>query len=904
MAFGFKKNEVAGYTDAGGGATGATVNHLSYDEFLARKKRLREAAEKKRAAEKNAQILRAIDPRPQAGASLETVASPPKPNVEMWPTRARDGASLFPAAPDANAGVWPSRVQAGASLRTVASPPDPNAGMWPTRAQDGASLFTAAPKPEDRKPPLSLEPQAGASLETVASWADTGADIWPSRVQAGASLETAMDVPYADKTRTTNERFIEDYHRINQEADTLQEYEADMMIIGINQNVLNDFASYYEDSTWLHEIDPDEAYQRLMEQTNALQAKWEGFTPDMTSEEKRQLAEKLAKTNKEYNEDPEKFVWMQKIREIDDYHLVTAEMMQLADQIAHTTDLHLLKTLRGKLNWLKSYAASDFQEGSRDWIAKQNDEAEVALRTRDDYQAEYNAAAAEWENPQGEFTQDDIDRINDKFDDDINNTLGFEYLADQKTRTELEDMRVNAMIRIDKFDELPDIEKIGINKEDIEIEMEEYESLIEAIDKKWDGYLDSDDWVLFQRLVKGKEEFNKNPNEFEKLMLPENYRYLADLPSEINTLNNIVSNIRVNAQNYLISLNAEYGYSDIKRKPDFYDIPETMYIFIDNPQSIRTQLKDSEYYKYMSDDEKQTANYIAYHQGEKEAEFYVEKYLIPSLIQRKYDEESAKLNGDDLTFAEGTIRYLTAFASQFVNSAKATVARGQQKIGNFFGEDDYQPPLDLYNAAAMKTKLADESIDSIKSQLDDIHLYSAMFGDHTAGDALMLGTDLLKTAAGWGTTKLVGSGAATALSFLQGHDKAYQEAVNNHASESDAWDYATWTSATELLLNKITTNDISKVQSPDDIIKILADKGVKNVKKKFVVMFANNLFDMIINQEHSEFSNRVDAYKEMYDDNEAVRKAIVDGILENAADLGQSYYRGVEKGGLDMIFTR
>lgn len=160
---GSNRNGITGYADTVKRRSGATYNGLTYEDYMARKKRLNAEAERKRAAEQNAG---STGKKPSAANQQADDAAGGQDDKIMRP--------------QANESLGTASAKSIHELQT---------GMWPTRMED---IDSEATEEETRRSTL---PQKNVPPETGASPSDSGADSWPSRVQARASLETAAERP-------------------------------------------------------------------------------------------------------------------------------------------------------------------------------------------------------------------------------------------------------------------------------------------------------------------------------------------------------------------------------------------------------------------------------------------------------------------------------------------------------------------------------------------------------------------------------------------------------------------------------------------------------------------------------------------------------------------------------------
>ena len=411
-----------------------------------------------------------------------------------------------------------------------------------------------------------------------------------------------------------------------------------------------------------------------------------------------------------------------------------------------------------------------------------------------------------------------------------------------------------------------------------------------------------------QKVLEARRQYNNNPDQYNATALNSDaaqaYQKLGAVNSELSSINAQLDQLKNSGEGYFLTKNAENGYPDMQYQPDFSGAKQAI-VFIDNPQNSnpasatrKIVVSDSEYWGLMTDTEKQTMNYIAEKQGNDAAAKYVSEYLMPSLLQRRYEaQKSALPSGQDITFGQGVALFGASTVANFLSSPKAAANMYAQRMMRGLSGNEYNAPLNAYNAAAYETQLSNDVMSGTLGQdLNDRFgtVELPLVGERGLGDLVSMGSSTVQSvatallgSAGFGAVGLGAMGSAVTM-------QSYYDGISRGLSEDQALAYAAASGIAEVLTEKVSLESILNVESGPALLKILKQAGVEG-SEEIASQLLQTAADEIISGDKSQLSQAVATYMDQGMTYDQAKKAAGNDWVKDTLFQG---FAGFAQGGV------
>ena len=438
----------------------------------------------------------------------------------------------------------------------------------------------------------------------------------------------------------------------------------------------------------------------------------------------------------------------------------------------------------------------------------------------------------------------------------------------------------------------------------------------ESEEYKWlSDYAQSEDAMsvdVLDRLIsdaESKRDWYYNNNERKETYTEDGYYTIEDkYAKEINDIDSQIEQFK--AQRW--RLENRDKYSSLAENEDFNAVSSAVdksinnydYNYINNidgfrkTESARGMISGgndaTRTFDYMTDDEVKTYNYLYNKEGKKAANEYLD-YLSYDLNARATDENKRLMSefADKLPVTASAISVPANLMSGvgYLDVARQKIAR------DISGE--YRP-ID-YNTIAMSPSNASTAIrgtvaQNIADSTGTIQLdrsknpfLAQILNGKSLGDVYQLGMSMVDSAA------IIPFG--TAGTFLLGGSAASQgtlEALERGATDSQALTMGLLNGAFETLFERVSLDNLLRGNSKN-VVTAFFKQGFIEGTEEFNTTLANNIADILVMAEKSDYKKNISAYMASgLSEEEATKQSLLDMCIE----MGWDFVGGVVSGGV------
>jgi len=445
---------------------------------------------------------------------------------------------------------------------------------------------------------------------------------------------------------------------------------------------------------------------------------------------------------------------------------------------------------------------------------------------------------------------------------------------------------------------LKEYAKSVMSAEDIDSELnnlrsivDEYNSVVEDLENVSTGYLSRKDLKDYSHkiypLLTRKEEIEREYGDIDKL------REKAG-----------------------VGTTAGFG---IQLGDTWYGVGDSKYDFINDIEGERSKVlkgiyapeKINAYYKYtfMTQDEVNNYNYLYNTEGKDEAEKYLD-YLSYDLDERRIKDLAMKTG--QMAHEHPALSNLISIPTGFV-SGIGILGAWKDKIYNEVAEmvtGEYQGPIN-FNSTNMDASVASSTIrgtigqdlnnDLGTIQFDETEhpILSRLFNGKGIGDLYQVSMSMVDSsvnhalaAATGGSTELLG------LALLGGRaaTSGMLDAVERGATDEQALALGTLEGAAEMVFEKVSLDKLLKGNTKS-IVKNILEQAVTEGSEEVATSLANNLSDIIIMAENSDYKQRAKDYMAK-NPGMSEEEAETNAFWDIAIDIGWDFIGGALSGGV------
>lgn len=308
-------------------------------------------------------------------------------------------------------------------------------------------------------------------------------------------------------------------------------------------------------------------------------------------------------------------------------------------------------------------------------------------------------------------------------------------------------------------------------------------------------------------------------------------------------------------------------------------------------------------YSFMTDEEIANYNYLYQAEGKNSANEYLE-YLSYELDARR----TQKLAGDSAEFAKEhpVLSSLYSVPANLVSGVGMLDIAGQNATKRIKEAitGEYAGPIN-YNSMAMGASVQSATIRSTVAQsiadstgtinldTEEHPILSKVLNGKSLGDVYQLGMSMADSATVAALSPIIGSAGLALLGGSAG-TQGVLAAVEAGADDEQALTMGVLNAAFEMLFEKVSLDNLLKGNTRS-IVKAVFQQGLVEGTEELNTTLFNNIADILVMAEHSDYQKNIAAYMEQgYSEEEATKQA----LLDMAVQMGWDFVGGMLSGGV------